>query len=608
MIENLKGNKAIVYLTERGRLLAQKIIEFYPDCQIYRFDKSKIAQIWQSHRVIIFIMATGIAVRSIAPFIKDKKTDPAVLVMDEDEKHIIPILGGHLQGANEIAKTLSNLLKAEAVITTGSDLKNSVALDLWIKRCGLRVKNPDLLPKIMSKLIEKGKIKIFKEQTVKVPLRKELEITEDPSEADIIITNKTKFLSLLSFTEEDSSIKDKAYDNGNALEEKRLVLIPQNLFIGIGFHDWITQEEIESAVKETLSKNGLLFEGVKAVATINRKANHEALKGFCEKYGLKLYGFTSEELNKAKSFSYSETVFKTVGVSSVSEQSCLIASRGKLIVPKQVFNNITVAIAESNFKVKGKLYIVGIGPGSLSLLTPIAIKALRDSELIVGYKTYIQQILSLLEDKEVVSYSMTEEVQRAKRAVEEVLKGRIVSLISGGDPGIYGMAGVVLEILSKNEIDIDLEIIPGISALNACSSKVGAPVINDFAVVSLSDRLTPWKTIEKRLEMSAKADFVIVIYNPKSMARQSHLTKAKEIILKYRSGDTPVAIVKGAMRENESVTLTTLEEIDKHPVDMQTTVIVGNSKTFIYKEWMITPRGYEEKYDKQYKLNGSSLG
>jgi len=583
MIEILNGTKALVYLTERGRTLAEKILEFFPDCKLYRFNKTDIPHIYRSHKAIILIMATGIAVRSIASLIKDKKTDPAVLVMDEQGKHIIPLLGGHLQGANELAKTLAKLLNSNAVITTASDLRELPALDLWIKRCGLRVKNPSLLTKVMLKLIETEKLKIFKEQNVQIPLIDCFQLTEDPSEADIIITNRV-------------------------CEEKGLILIPQNLFIGIGFHEWITEEKIERSIKEILSKKGLLFEAVKAVATIDKKANNNALKGFCNKYGLKLYSFSSSELNKVKSMSHSETVFKTVGVSSVCEQASVIASQGKLIVPKQTFKDITVAISEADFKVKGKLYIVGTGPGNLNSLTPMAVSALRSAELIIGYKTYMEHIGTLIEDKEVLSYSMTEEVKRAKIAIEEALNGKIVSLISGGDPGVYGMAGVVLEILSRNKIDIDVEIIPGISALNACSARAGAPIMNDFAVISLSDRLTPWSVIEKRLEKATKADFVIVIYNPKSMGRQAHLTKAKEIILKYRAKETPVAIVRGAMRQNESVILTTLEKMDKHPVDMQTTVIIGNSKTFVYNNWLITPRGYEAKYEEKYKLNSSSLG
>ncbi len=583
MTENSTGNKAIVYLTQRGKTVAEKIIQYFPDSKLYKFNRTDISQIWNSHRFIIFIMATGIAVRSIAPFIKDKKNDPAVLSIDEEGKYIIPIIGGHLKGANELAKTLAKFLNSTPFITTASDLNNLPALDLWIKRCSLKVKNPEILSKIMSKLIENKNLMLFMENSVQIPLLNCFQLTENISEADIVITNKIS-------------------------KGDKLILVPTNLFIGIGLHEWITEEKIERGIKEALNRNGFEFKAVQAIATIDKKSTYPALLSFCKKYGLKLYSYTSEELNSITTVSHSDIVYKSVGVSSVSEQACLLASQGKLIIAKQILKDMTVAVAEGIFSVRGKLYIVGTGPGNLNSITPQAVKALRNSELIMGYKTYIGHIKSLIEDKQVLAYSMTDEVKRAKKAINEALNGKIVSLISGGDPGVYGMAGIILEIVAKNNVELEIEIIPGISALNACSAISGAPIMNDFAVLSLSDRLTPWNVIEKRIDKSAEADFVIVLYNPKSTARQDHLTRAKEIILKYRTNTTPVAIVRGATRDEQSIVLTTLEKMDEHSVDMQTTVIIGNSKSFIYKNWLITPRGYEAKYEREYKLGSSSMG
>jgi precorrin-3B C17-methyltransferase len=184
----------------------------------------------------------------------------------------------------------------------------------------------------------------------------------------------------------------------------------------------------------------------------------------------------------------------------------------------------------------------------------------------------------------------------------------IVSVVSGGDPGVYGMAGLIFEILAQNNLEVEVEIIPGISAFNAASSKVGAPIMNDFACISLSDRLTPWDEIKKRLEYAAKSDFVIILYNPKSSKRKENLTKAKEILLKNRDNNTPVAIVKNATREGEEVILTTLEEMDSYPVDMNTIIIIGNSQSYIYKNFFITPRGYRRKYEKEYELISHPVG
>ncbi|MFA5353659.1 MAG: precorrin-3B C(17)-methyltransferase [Thermodesulfovibrionales bacterium] len=258
------------------------------------------------------------------------------------------------------------------------------------------------------------------------------------------------------------------------------------------------------------------------------------------------------------------------------------------------------------------IYIVGTGPGSPAHITPYAQEAIRKSDIIVGYGTYLELIQPLIEGKEVLSTGMTQEVDRCRKAVELAGEGKTVSLISGGDPGIYAMAGLVFEILKgqgarglgpgkepdpgPRTLAPAVEVIPGISALNACASRLGAPLMHDFASISLSDRLTPWELIEKRLHAAASADFVIALYNPRSMGRQEQIVRAREIIMEHRAPETPVGIVKGAMRENESVVVTNLREMLDHEIDMQTTVIIGNSQTFTWEGWMITPRGYERKF------------
>ena len=197
---------------------------------------------------------------------------------------------------------------------------------------------------------------------------------------------------------------------------------------------------------------------------------------------------------------------------------------------------------------------------------------------------------------------MTQEVDRCKKAVELAMTGKTVSVISGGDPGIYAMAGLVFETIKGQESgvrshELSVEVVPGISALNACASRLGAPLMHDFASISLSDRLTPWEMIEKRLEAAAMADFVIALYNPKSKGRAEHINKAQEIILKHRHPETPVGIVKAAMREDERIIITDLKNMLHHEIDMQTTLIIGNSRTFTWENRMITPRGYERKFN-----------
>ncbi len=248
----------------------------------------------------------------------------------------------------------------------------------------------------------------------------------------------------------------------------------------------------------------------------------------------------------------------------------------------------------------GKIYVVGFGPGSEEHITTRAIYALQQSDYIIGYKTYVDLIEHLVTAQSIVSTGMTEEVSRAQEAVKQAEAGHTVSVISSGDSGVYGMAGLVYEVLIEKgwteEKGIGVEIVPGISAINSCASLLGAPIMHDACTISLSDHLTPWQIIEKRIEAAGMADFVIALYNPKSGRRTRQIVEAQRILLKYRSPDTPVGLVKSAYRDSQHVVLTNLAEMLEHEIGMLTTVIIGNSSTFFYDNKIITPRGYQRKY------------
>jgi precorrin-3B C17-methyltransferase len=226
-------------------------------------------------------------------------------------------------------------------------------------------------------------------------------------------------------------------------------------------------------------------------------------------------------------------------------------------------------------------------------MTQMALYSIEEADVIVGYKTYIELIRQIIRpDVEVISGTMGREVDRAKLAVEKALAGKVVAVVSSGDPGVYGMAGVVLEVAANQKASIPIEIIPGVTAATSAASKLGAPLITDFAVISLSDLLTAWEQIEKRLVAAAQADFVIVLYNPQSIGRKKPLELAHKILLKYREPTTPVGIVKQVGREGEDAQIVSLNELLTKDVDMATTVIVGNSTTKIIDGRMVTPRGY----------------
>ncbi|MDH4230565.1 MAG: precorrin-3B C(17)-methyltransferase, partial [Nitrospirota bacterium] len=453
-----------------------------------------------------------------------------------------------------------------------------------------------------TRLINEGSLQVYSD--VDMPLPGVFIKTDDPETADVLITNRKKI--------ESGKITEKLY------------LRPLNLVIGIGCNRGTPAEEIEDVVKKTFDENNLSFASARSIATIDKKGDEEGLIAFAKKYSLEINAFTAEELNRVKGTAVSEAAFRATGARAVAEPAALLAAQAELLlVQKQKSGNVTVAVAElksanglrvmnnelENIKsspLQGKIFIVGTGPGGLDHITPYARKAIRKSDVIVGYGTYLDLIQELTGDKEIVSTGMTQEIDRCRKALELAANGRTVSVISGGDPGIYAMAGLVFELMRKEQHQTEgipaIEVIPGISALNACASRLGAPLMHDFASISLSDRLTPWELIEKRLAAAAMADFVIALYNPRSKGRVEHIDKARAIIMRHRRPDTPVGLVTGATRENERIVVTDLEHMTEHDIGMQTTVIIGNSNTFAWDGWMVTPRGYEKK--RQYNNAG----
>lgn len=581
----------IFYITERGHALAKRIAGCFTESEVLKFDASLPQKKWGQYKSFIFIMATGIVVRTIAPLLKDKKTDPAVVVLDENGKHAISLLSGHLGGANRLAQDIAACLGAEAIITTASDISNLPSIDLWARDKGLIVENWDALSRVATRLINEEILRVYSETDIILPEAFTRE--HDPRRADILITKKQRTETC------GSCVKDQLY------------LRPQNLVVGIGCNSGTQAQEIEEAVKSVLLEHNLSFLAIHSIATIDKKASEPDLRDFADKYKLAIVSFSADELNAVGGIEKSKVVFKATGANAVAEPSALLASKTvKPLVPKQKLGNVTVAVAlkkseagswKSKEQISGKLYVVGIGPGNSEHITPRAKRVIERSDIIVGYNTYLELIPDLIADKEIFSTGMTQEIDRCRKAVELALSGKRVAVISGGDPGIYAMAGLVFEILraeeQKRASALPVEIIPGISALNAAAARLGAPLMHDFVSISLSDRLTPWDVIEKRLNAAAMADFVIVIYNPRSKGRVEHFSRAVEIVSRYRRSETPVGIVRGAMRASENVAVTTLEEVLSHDIDMQTTVIIGNSGTFVWNSRMITPRGYEKKLD-----------
>lgn len=623
---NTESNTTIIYITDNGFNLAKRLRGLYPEAWIEKFNSESVHALWSYHKRLVFIMASGIVVRTIVPLIKDKRTDPAVVVIDETGKYAVSLLSGHIGGANELAKEIADFLGGKAIITTASDVNNLTAIDLWAAENNFVIENMEIMPHVATRYINNGALRVYSEIDISLP--DEFLKVSEPRFADVFITNKKDIYS------EQQKCPSVECSAGSCRVKEQLYLRPQNIVIGIGCNSNTPPDEIEDSIKVVLNENNLSFLSIHSIATIDIKGREKGLKAFAKKYNFKINTFTAYELNAVEGVQKSEAVFKATGANAVSEPAALLASgASELLVSKQKKGNVTIAIAGINAEDKkyekdeqkiaselpkfrtSKLYIVGTGPGGVEHITPYAQKAIKNSDVIVGYGTYLDLIQDLIKDKEIISTGMTKEVDRCKKAVELAESGKTVAVISGGDPGIYAMAGLVFEIVREEErkrgrtaaetsglqdfrtSGFSVEVIPGISALNACAARLGAPLMHDFAAISLSDRLTPWDLIEKRLAAAASADFVTILYNPKSMGRPEHINNARAIFLKHRSTETPVGIVKGAMRENESIIITNLRDMLNYDIDMQTAVIIGNSKTFQWNNFMITPRGYKNKYE-----------
>ena len=564
------GSRVIVYyITGGGRELAEKLSEAMPEAECVSYTRNAVSRDWQTAKALVFIMASGIAVRSVAPYLKDKKEDPAILVMDEKAAHVVSLAGGHEAGANDLAREIASVTGATPVITTGTDSNELTSIDVFARDHGLVIENRGYLPHISTRHIRQTLLKVFNETGIVLP--DDLLGVRDVRKADVIISSRLYEVDALMFR-------------------------PRELYLGLGVNSGTGAEEIEKEVSKFLKDNGFSPASLALIATHEKKKREEAgLKEFAEKMGVRILGFTTEELNRVKGVEESPAAMKALGVRAVAEPASLLASGAKELTIKKVkCKNVTLSLSIAR---RGRLDVVGTGPGGLEYITPNAIKAIRESDVVVGFKSYLDLIKPLLPGKEVVSSAMTQEVKRVRRAVELATDGRKVALVSGGDPGVYAMAGLAYEVALAMGDQVDVVIVPGISALNACAARLGAPLMHDFSAISLSDRLTPWDVIASRLEAAASADFVIVLYNPKSKGRKTQIERAREIILKHRAAETPVGIVTSAMREDELVAITDLGHMLEHEIGMRSTVIIGNSKSFRRRDSIITPRGYGEKYE-----------
>lgn len=600
------------------------------NAQIYTSSlKDQIASIWHEYRAFVFCLATGAVVRAIASLVEDKSRDPAVIVIDRDSRFVISLCSGHQGGADELARLIAHQLDATPVLTGASASLNLPGIDILGLPFGWRQGSGDWT-KVSAAISRRETVQVIQE------------VGSTLWQAHLPQGHSFYF----GFPDDRESISPKARVWISATKRQfspdadipKVQWHPRVLWVGIGCERGTSRQLIEVAIAQVCQHYHLATEAIAGIATIDLKADEPGILEYCRDRNLPLKTFPADSLRQVSTPNPSSIVEREVGTPSVAEAAAILGGLGEvgsrrtedkgtrrrgngetgrqlttnyskiqnpLIVPKQIVKlegepgAVTVAIALSELEYTGRtgqLLLVGTGPGNLEQMTPAAKTAVTGADAVIGYSLYLELIQPLLRPGQIVeSLPITQEKQRAQRAIELAQWGLTVAVVSSGDCGIYGMAGLVMEELQAlgwNGKIPKVEVFPGITAVVAAAARVGAPLMHDFCTISLSDLLTPWDVIEKRLEAAAAGDFVTALYNPRSQTRTQQIITARGIFLKHRNPNTPVALVRSVYRSDEQISLTTLDKMLEFPIDMLTTVIIGNRSTRRHADWMITPRGY----------------
>lgn len=552
---------------------------------------------WPEVSGIVAIGACGLVLRLVAPLLVDKTTDPAVVVLDPDGRWVVPLLGSHGAGGDALAHALAALLGATVVSTGQSSSQGRLALDAFGTAWGWRRGEGDwsALMVAAARGGVEGALAVVQEGGEKrwQGLDAARGLTPQASAPAMAIT---------------------VHQGGSCCWH------PPLLWLGVGCERHTSLSLLEELVDATLAGEGLAPQAVAGLASCTRKGDEEALLALAERRGWPLRLYSAEQLAEVPVPHPSELVAREMGTASVAEASALLAAAqagspadpmgaplpmNRLLVPKRIARarsdqrgaaTLAIALADRQWAPqRGSLQLVGSGPGALSLLTAEARRALAHCTAWVGYGPYLDLLEPLRRPDQLrVEGRLTEEVGRCEEALALARQGVSVALISSGDSGIYGMAGLALELwCALPELDRPaFAVHPGVSALQMAAARVGAPLMHDFCTISLSDRLTPWPLIERRLQAAAEGDFVVALYNPRSQDRHWQLERARELLLAHRPPTTPVVLARQLSRPGESCAIHTLESFPCEAVDMVTLVLVGNGQTRAQDGRVLTPRGY----------------
>ncbi|HEX4018081.1 MAG TPA: precorrin-3B C(17)-methyltransferase [Frankiaceae bacterium] len=548
----------LVTATAAGRTSASALEASWGDARSYPVADLAIA--WGECDALVCFLAIGATVRLIAPLLADKQTDPGVVCVDEAARFAVAVVGGH-HGANGLAERVAETLGAAAVITTATDSAGIPGLDTlgWPYEGEVAAVSRALLDGDPVTLWNGGR-------TWPLPAIAADDVAERPEAGPtILITDRTDLPRPLP----------------------SVLLRPPSLTIGVGASRGVRAEEVLELIRSTLADANLSAACIRELATVEAKAAEAGLLAAAEALDVPLTLHGAAVLAAIDVPNPSEVVRAAVDTPSVAEAAAL-AGGGDLLVAKRKSTMATVAVARR--EPRGRLAIVGIGPGDRELLTPRARAELRRSSVVVGLDQYVSQVADLLRlGTRVLATGLGSEQERAESAVEFARSGHAVALIGSGDAGIYAMASPALEAADDS---FDVIGTPGVTAMLAAAALLGAPLGHDHAAISLSDLHTPWEIIERRVTAAAQGDFVVAFYNPRSRGREWQLGKCLAILASHRPADTPVGVVSDASRPGQRVALSTLADVDPQTVGMTSLVIVGAASSRVVAGRFVTPRGY----------------
>lgn len=521
---------------------------------------------WRAgHDRLVLVMALGAAVRLLAPLLRDKGSDPGVVCVDAAGRFAVSLTGAHEGGANTLAGDLARHLGATAVVTTAAEATGVPVLSTLGSRFGLSVEPGGDLAAVGAALAAGERVHLHRERPWPVgPLPGNVVEVAEPAPPLLLVSDRV----------------------GQG-PRPAVVYRPPSLVVGVGASSGVSAEEVGGLVDAALAGAGLSPRAVAALATIDAKADEPGIVDAAAARGWPLHTLPAERLAGVPVPNPSPVVAAAVGTPSVAEAAAL-HSGGELVVEKHRSAAATVAVARR--PPRGRLALVSLGPGDPAHLTGAAREELAHAEVVLGYRPYVDAAAAhTARGARLERYDLGQEVDRARRALDLARQGRAVALVSSGDVGVYAMASPALEEAGD---DVDLVVLPGVTAAQAAAALLGAPLGHDHCAISLSDLMTPWEVIRRRLEAAAAADLVIALYNPRSRRRDWQLEEARRLLLAHRKGATPVGVVRKATRADQEVGLTTLDGLDTTRVDMHSIVVVGSTRTRVRHGRMVTPRGY----------------